>query len=93
MMRKTLFGILGAVSCAIAAPLAANTVWVPMLNVLETDGDHISRPMPGSEAGLSRSECERLANAWGTDLASAQALTQHSGRAAYGMLRVTCEQR
>ncbi len=87
-VRDYVFVVLGM--GVLATPLLADTLWVPTIHLVESDGDHISRPVPGSEYGMSRSECEVRAQTWGAQLARANAL---AGSRQSGAMQVTCERR
>ena len=77
------------------SPVLADTLYIPTVHVLQTDGDYVTYPLAGTESGVSRTECGMRTDAWEREHADAIAIAKKtlSDSGQYGDIRVTCERK
>lgn len=94
MFRKIALAALGTATF-LAAPANADTLYIPTIHVLQTDGDYMTYALAGMEGGVSRTECEMRAEAWEAEHADVIAVATQtlSERGEFGSIRVTCERK
>jgi hypothetical protein len=78
-----------------ASHLHAESLYVPTIHAIQTDGDYISAPLAGTENGVSRTECEMRAEAWRERYAGTIQAAQNTlrDRGEHGSIRITCERK
>lgn len=94
-MKNFQVGIYLFITATAATSARAETLYVPTIHVLQTDGDYMTSPLAGTENGISRTECEMRAEAWENEHADAIAVAQQtlSERGEFGSIRITCERK
>lgn len=95
LKRAVQFGAIASFVFGYSEPAIADTLYVPTIHVLQTDGDYVTAPLAGTEQGVSRIECEMRSDAWENEHAAAIAIAQQtlSERGEYGEIRITCERK
>ncbi|WP_188789940.1 hypothetical protein [Salipiger pallidus] len=87
--------LLAALFTLAATAASAQSLYVPVIHVLQGDGSYKEQPLKGAEAGLPLSDCKQRAEDWrgknGAAITLAEETSGSGGR--YGTISVTCELR
>lgn len=78
-----------------ASHVHADTLYVPTIHVLRTDGSYMTAPLSGTERGVSRTECTMRTKAWENRYADVIAMAKQTlaERGEYGEIRITCQRK